>query len=104
MINQAKYIWKYAKTAYKPAEKPMDSVSLGDDVDLTGRQISRFSYKGAEQPVGTWAETYRKVIDYVKSKVRHVKIIGLTATPFRTAESEQGLLSKIYKDGRNKKV
>lgn len=45
------------------------------------------------------AKTYRKVIDYVKSKVKHVKVIGLTATPFRTAESEQGLLSKIYKDG-----
>lgn len=45
------------------------------------------------------AKTYRKVIDYVKSKVKHVKIIGLTATPFRTADSEQGLLSKIYTDG-----
>ena len=45
------------------------------------------------------AKTYRKVIEYVKSKVDHVKIIGLTATPFRTADSEQGLLSKIYTDG-----
>lgn len=45
------------------------------------------------------AKTYRKVIDYVKSKVNHVKLIGLTATPFRTAESEQGLLAKIYTDG-----
>ncbi len=47
------------------------------------------------------AKTYRKVIEYVKSKVEHVKIIGLTATPFRTADSEQGLLSKIYTDGVN---
>lgn len=47
------------------------------------------------------AKTYRKVIEYVKSKVDHVKIIGLTATPFRTAESEQGLLAKIYTDGVN---
>lgn len=45
------------------------------------------------------AKTYRKVIDYVKSKVPSVKIIGLTATPFRTAEDEQGLLAKIYSDG-----
>lgn len=45
------------------------------------------------------AKTYRKVIDYVRSKVPHVKLIGLTATPFRTAEKEQGLLSKIYQDG-----
>lgn len=45
------------------------------------------------------AKTYRKVIDYVRDRVSHVKIIGLTATPFRTADSEQGLLSKIYTDG-----
>lgn len=37
----------------------------------------------------------------MKSKVKHVKIIGLTATPFRTADSEQGRLSKIYTDGVN---
>ncbi|MBR5949654.1 MAG: DEAD/DEAH box helicase family protein [Clostridia bacterium] len=45
------------------------------------------------------AKTYRKVIDYVKGKVKNVKLIGLTATPLRTAESEQGLLAKIYTDG-----
>ena len=31
--------------------------------------------------------------------MNHVKLIGLTATPFRTAENEQGLLAKIYSDG-----
>ncbi|MGN0606316.1 MAG: DEAD/DEAH box helicase family protein [Oscillospiraceae bacterium] len=45
------------------------------------------------------AKTYRKIIDYVRNKVNHVKLIGLTATPFRTAENEQGLLAKIYSDG-----
>lgn len=45
------------------------------------------------------AKTYRRVIEYVKSKVANVKLIGLTATPFRTAENEQGLLALIYKDG-----
>lgn len=45
------------------------------------------------------AKTYRKVIDYVKKKVPYLKLIGLTATPFRTAEEEQGLLGKIFSDG-----
>lgn len=45
------------------------------------------------------AKTYRKVIDHIKSKVPCVKLIGLTATPFRTVEEERGLLSKIYSDG-----
>ncbi len=45
------------------------------------------------------AKTYRKVIDYIKEKVPYVKLIGLTATPFRTNDNEKGLLSRIYKDG-----
>lgn len=45
------------------------------------------------------AKTYRKIIDYVKSQVSNLKMIGLTATPFRTAENEQGLLAKIFTDG-----
>lgn len=45
------------------------------------------------------AKTYRRVIEYVQARVSNVKLIGLTATPFRTADDEQGLLSKIYEDG-----
>ena len=45
------------------------------------------------------AKTYRRVIEYVQSRVPNVKLIGLTATPFRTTNDEQGLLSKIYEDG-----
>ena len=45
------------------------------------------------------AKTYRKVIEYVKNRVKNLKLIGLTATPFRTAENEQGLLAKIFNDG-----
>ncbi len=45
------------------------------------------------------AKTYRKVIEYVKKRVSNVKLIGLTATPFRTSNDEQGLLAKIYEDG-----
>ena len=45
------------------------------------------------------AKTYRNIIDHVKNKIPNLKLIGLTATPFRTAESEQGLLARIYSDG-----
>lgn len=41
------------------------------------------------------AKTYRKVIAYVQKHVPNVKLIGLTATPFHTAEAE-GLLAKIF--------
>lgn len=45
------------------------------------------------------AKTYRRIIDYLKEKITNLKIIGLTATPFRTSENEQGLLAKIFTDG-----
>lgn len=45
------------------------------------------------------AKTYRRVIAHVQKYVSNVKLIGLTATPFRTAEAEQGLLAKIFQDG-----
>ncbi len=45
------------------------------------------------------AKTYRKIIDHIKELVPNLKIIGLTATPFRTSKKEEGLLSKIFTDG-----
>ncbi len=47
------------------------------------------------------AKTYRKIIDAVKgadSGRRTFRMLGLTATPFRTAESEQGFLGKLFED------
>jgi ATP-dependent helicase IRC3 len=44
------------------------------------------------------AKSYRKLISYIESKVLNVKILGLTATPFRTSEQEKGLLGKVFTD------
>lgn len=76
--------------------------------DSIGRNLSRLDkwlqgeqeiYLVVDEAHHSTAKTYRKVIDYVRERVPHVKLIGLTATPFRTAESEQGLLARIYSDG-----
>lgn len=45
------------------------------------------------------AKSYRRVIKYIIDKVSNTKLLGLTATPFRTADNEQGLLGKIFTDG-----
>lgn len=75
--------------------------------DSIGRKLDRLDkwlagekelYLIVDEAHHSTAKTYRKVIDYVRSKVLNVKLIGLTATPFRTAEDEQGLLAKIYSD------
>lgn len=44
------------------------------------------------------ARSYRRILDYIKSHVQNVKILGLTATPFRTSDQEQGLLGQIFTD------
>lgn len=76
--------------------------------DSIGRNIDRLDnwlkgekelYLIVDEAHHSTAKTYRRIIDYVKAKVTNLKLIGLTATPFRTAESEQGLLARIYSDG-----
>lgn len=76
--------------------------------DSIGRNIERLDqwikdekelYLIIDEAHHSTAKTYRKIIDYVRAKVPNLKLIGLTATPFRTAEEEKGLLAKIYTDG-----
>ncbi len=42
------------------------------------------------------AKTYRKIIDTLNDGKRVFRIIGLTATPFRTLEKEKGLLGRVF--------
>lgn len=44
------------------------------------------------------AKSYRKLIGQLKKEVDSFKMIGLTATPSRTALEEQGLLGKVFPD------
>ncbi len=44
------------------------------------------------------AKTYRKLIQNVKNSVSTFRLLGLTATPTRTALNEQGLLQKVFPD------
>ncbi|SNR99309.1 DEAD/DEAH box helicase family protein [Hymenobacter mucosus] len=44
------------------------------------------------------ARTYRKLIESIRGSVKQFRMIGLTATPFRTVEEEQGLLAKVFPD------
>lgn len=45
------------------------------------------------------AKTYRKIINGIKDEnQKKLKMLGLTATPFRTCENENALLKKIFPD------
>lgn len=45
------------------------------------------------------ASEYRELILMIKNKCANFRMLGLTATPFRTDESEKGLLRKLFTDG-----
>lgn len=44
------------------------------------------------------AKSYKKIIKYVSEHTRSMKLLGLTATPFRTSEDEQGALKQVFTD------
>lgn len=62
LVSRALSIWSIPETKYKPAEKQLDSYTLEDDVDLSGREIVRFGFKNTEQPVDSWITMMAQVI------------------------------------------
>ena len=45
------------------------------------------------------ASSYRTIIKTMKKYIPHIDILGLTATPYRTAKNEQGSLKNIFTTG-----
>ena len=70
--NRVIGIWPHPTSAYHPPEKQMDSVSLDEDIILTGRILSKYSFKGAEQPVASWADMYQQVITMLHAENKAV--------------------------------
>lgn len=44
------------------------------------------------------AKSYKNIIEFIKKKASSTKVLGLTATPFRTSEDEKGALKQIFTD------
>ncbi|MCD8015255.1 MAG: DUF4268 domain-containing protein [Lachnospiraceae bacterium] len=73
MVERAKTIWDFPKTDFVPVKKEFDSCSLDDEnVDLTSREIVRYSYLNVERPVSSWADMYEHIIKYLHQKDRSV--------------------------------
>lgn len=65
-------IWPYPTSNDHPQKKQMDAIALDEDVILTGRVLSKYSFKGAEQPVASWADMYQQVITMLHSENKAV--------------------------------
>ncbi len=60
LMTKALEIWAKPETAFKPAEKQLDSFTLDDDVNLGGRTIVRFGLKNTEQPLCSFPPVKQK--------------------------------------------
>ena len=84
-----------------------DDVVIGSVFSLgrsTGTKFLRDKWLGGDRPIclvvdeahHAPAPTYRRVIEVVREQRPDVRVLGLTATPYRTAKSEQGLMKKMF--------
>lgn len=69
---RALVIWAAPVTSFEPEQKQMDSYTLEDDTELTGRSIARFTFKNTEQPVTSWVEMFQKVVQILYSEDKSI--------------------------------
>ncbi len=76
LMGRALVIWQLPATDFQPEEKQMDTYTLEDEAELTGRLIARFTFKNTEQPVTSWVEMFQKVIQilYAEDKAIITKL------------------------------
>lgn len=72
LMTKALKIWAAPVTEYMPAEKQMDSATLDDDVNLSGRIIAKYMYKNIEQPVTSWIDMMEQVLKALHSEDKSV--------------------------------
>lgn len=73
MVTLAKKIWAYPKTEFVPAEREFDSCMLDDEnIELTGREIFKYSYQNMEQPVDSWADMFEHVVKFLHQRDKSV--------------------------------
>ncbi len=105
MIALAKKIWAFPKTAFVPAKKEFDSCTLDDEnIELTGREIVKYSYQNIEQSVNSWADMFEHVVKFLHRKDKSI----LSGLAYRTSSgtditnyvssSEDGLRSALKID------
>ena len=86
LLEYAKTIWACPSTSFVPAEKEYDSCTLDDEnVDLTGRDIVKYSYQNLEQPVTSWADMLERVVKFLHLRDKSV-LSGLAYSQSSTTD------------------
>lgn len=93
LMKQVLSIWPMPATTYVPATKQLDSYTLDDDVDLSGRDITRFEYHNTEQPVTSWIDMIERVV-----KMLHEQDNSVLSMLAHTNDSENELNAYVQAD------
>lgn len=73
--------------------------SISKSLDILSKWVANQEvYVIIDEAHHATAKSYRKIIKTIEESASNVKLLGLTATPFRTSEKENGLLGKIFTD------
>lgn len=80
LLGRALEIWAAPTTLYQPQEKQLESCTLEEDEELTGRSIARFRYKNTEQPVTSWSEMLQKMLQILYAEDKSI-LTRLAAAP-----------------------
>ena len=62
LTQQAIQLWPYAASSYTPPQKQYDEVALDDEINLTGRTLVKYRFRGMEHDTTSWAEMYAAVL------------------------------------------
>ena len=72
LMSKALEIWPLPQSDFKPSEKQLDSCTLEDDVNLSGRKIAKYAYKNMEQPVSSWIDMFELVLKMLHAEDKSI--------------------------------
>ena len=72
LMSKALEIWPLPQSDFKPSEKQLDSCTLEDDVNLSGRKIAKYAYKNMEQPVNSWIDMFELVLKMLHAEDKSI--------------------------------
>lgn len=72
LMKRALEIWASPITDFKPQVKELDSYTLSDDAELTGKSISKFVFRNTEIAVTSWVDMFQKVVQMLYSEDKSI--------------------------------
>lgn len=62
LIRQAIFLWPYENSTYIAPTKPLDEVTLEDDIPLTGKRLVKYRFRGKEHETTVWVDMYLSIL------------------------------------------